>query len=268
MDSSTLLSIKNFSEFTGIKQSTLRYYDEIGLLSPVARGENNYRYYTPDQIIVLNFIKVLINLNVPLSTIKDLLINRTPESILELLGQQEIKLDAQLHALQTAYSVVHTFRENIQAGLLADISKFSVRVLEETSVIIGDTNTFDETGIFYKPFIEFCNKAEEKRINLDYPIGGYHESFDAFYKTPGQPDRWFSLDPRGNYKRQAGLHLVGYTQGYYGVFGDLPQKMVDYAQAHDLMIHGPVFVIYLLDEVSMIDPSKYLAQITVGVKKK
>ena len=268
MDSSTLLSIKNFSDFTGIKQSTLRYYDEIGLLQPVARGENNYRYYAPVQIIILNFIRVLINLNVPLSTVKELMKDRNPESILDLLARQEIKLDAQLRALQTSYSIVHTLRDNIQNGLFAKKDVISVREMEETYVILGDPAVFEENGSFYKPFITFCNQAEEKRINLDYPVGGYHENMDNYLKAPGQPDRFFSQDPHGNTLRKAGKYMVGYTQGYYGVFGDFALKLTDYAKAHDLVFDGPVYVIYLLDEICTTDPDQYLVQVSVGVKKK
>jgi len=41
MDERTLLSIRDFSDFTGGNQSILRYYDEIDFLPPASRGENN-----------------------------------------------------------------------------------------------------------------------------------------------------------------------------------------------------------------------------------
>jgi len=65
------LTIKEFSELSGIDASTLRYWDEIGLFSPAHRNtENNYRYYAPTQIIAINFITVLSRLNIPLKTIR------------------------------------------------------------------------------------------------------------------------------------------------------------------------------------------------------
>ena len=48
MDKSTMLSIREFADFTGINESTLRYYHKIGLFSPSRRGENRYYlYYLP-----------------------------------------------------------------------------------------------------------------------------------------------------------------------------------------------------------------------------
>ena len=96
MDNLTPLSIKKFSKFTQVSQSALRYYDKMGLLCPVKRGKNNYRYYEPFQIITLNFINVLVMLGVPLLKIKDLVKKRTPENIVDLLSKQEIELNRTL----------------------------------------------------------------------------------------------------------------------------------------------------------------------------
>jgi len=268
MDNTTLLSIKEFSKFTGVSQSTLRYYDEIGLISPISRGENNYRYYVPFQIILLNYINVLIDLGVPLSTIKDMNKCRTPDNVIDLLSRQEGKLDHQMHELRTAYSIIHIFRKNIQNGLTAAAGEVAVKEMGGTRYILGPKADFTNTKSFYKPFIDFCNSATEYRINLRYPIGGYHDSMANFLKAPGQPDRFFSLDPLGNCAGKEGKYLVGYRRGYYGEFGDVPQKMAAYAEEHNLAFSGPVFVLYLLDEISMIEPEEYLSRITVGVTKR
>ena len=115
--------------------------------------------------------------------------------------------------------------------------------------------------------MNFCNSADDYRINLRYPIGGYHYDIDSFLNAPGQPDKFFSLDPLGNCTRRAGKYLVGYTKGYYGEFGDLPQKMASYAQEHNLVCSGPVYTVYLLDEVSVTKPDEYLARLSVSVSE-
>ena len=193
MKESTLFSIKEFAEFTGTNQSTLRYYDEIGILPPASRGENNYRYYMPFQIVKLNYINVLVDLGVPLSVIKDMNETRTPETVVDLLGRQEIKLDQQLHELQTAYSIIHTYRQNIAKGLAAKSGSVSVEELEECQYILGrvtDTK-FKKDETFYEEFIRFCKSADRYRINLRYPVGGYHENMEVFLESPNRPDKFF-----------------------------------------------------------------------------
>ena len=140
MNDSTLLSIKEFSNFTGVTQSTLRYYDEIGLLPPAERGENNYRYYIPFQIITLNFISVLVDLGIPLANINEMVKNRTPESMIELLSQQETILDRRLYELRSAYSVIHTFRRNIQNGLMGHAGEVRIETLDEINYVLGPVN--------------------------------------------------------------------------------------------------------------------------------
>ena len=265
MGGAAMLSIKEFAEFTGLHESTLRYYDKIGLLSPELRGENRYRYYSPMQTITIDFIKVLIKVGVPLSTIKEMNKNRTPQSVLTLLMRQENKLDAQLHELQTAYAIIHTYRNTIQAGMNAPEHEIAARTLDESHLTLGPLNDFGGADSFYKPFMRFCNTAQEHKINLHFPIGGYYEDIQVFLDTPSQPTRFFSLDPRGHDTRNAGQYLIAHNRGYYGEFGDLPQKLLTHAQTHALSFRGPLYIIYLLDEISMADHTRFLSQIMVGV---
>jgi len=262
-----MLSIKDFADFTGINESTLRYYDKIGLLSPSRRGENRYRYYLPHQILAVNFIKILIQLGVPLSVIKTMNKQRTPQDMLVLLAQQEAKLDRRLLDLQSSYSIIHTYRDSIQTGIFARERELGVQELDEARIILGAPTEF-KGGAFYEPFMDFCNTAHEHNINLNYPVGGYYENMKAFVDAPGQPTRFFSLDPHGKHRRREGRYLVAYQRGYYGEFGDMPQKMLSYAQANALVFHGPLFIVYVLDEISIADRNQYLSQIAVGVTKK
>ena len=267
MTPTTMLSIKDFADFTGINESTLRYYDKIGLLSPSRRGENRYRYYLPYQIIAVNFIKILIQLGVPLSVIKTLNKRRTPQDLLCLLAQQEAKLDRRLLDLQASYTIIHTYRDTIQAGIFAHEHEICVQELDEAHLTLGPPTDFQGEE-FYKPFMNFCNAAHEYNINLNYPVGGYYENMQAFVDAPSQPTNFFSLDPHGTHKRREGRHLVAYQRGYYGELGDIPQKMLAHAQANALAFHGPLFVVYVLDEVSIADRNQYLSQIVVGVANK
>ena len=265
MNKSTLLSIREFANFTGTNQSTLRYYDEIGLLPPAERGDNNYRYYTPFQLIKLNYINVLIDLGVPLSIIRDMDCDRTPESVIDLLDRQEMKLDHRLYELRQAYSIIHTYRENIQGGLSVQDGLIRTETMNEARYVLGQQNDFRNQETFYGEFIRFCRASDENRINLRYPVGGYYENIKSYLHTPSQPDRFFSLDPMGNKTLPEGLYLVGYCRGYYGDFGDLPEKMESYARENNLTFKGPVHVIYLLDEISISKPDQYLSRTSVAV---
>jgi len=286
-----LLSVKEFSQFSGIEQTTLRYWDDIGLFPPAVRDpHNNYRYYSPEQIVSVNFISVLSDLNIPLKTIGEVEADRTPEKIAQLIEKKEKQLDMEMRRLRENYSIIHARREFINFGIKVlegfnvadgkrlsdkdsapdaeriDVTRLAVMEQEEANYILGPRNIFAKDAEFYEPFLNFCNHADELRINLNFPIGGLHEGIDSFVAAPGNPDYFFSWDPTGNRSRPAGNYLVGFAKGYYGQFSDLPTRLQTYAKDHNLQCIGPVYTMYLHDEICMKDPSQYLSQVSVEVK--
>jgi len=61
--SGALLCMKDFSIMADVDQTTLRYWVKIGLFCPVQRDrQSRHRYYSSQQIIFVNFIKVLTSL--------------------------------------------------------------------------------------------------------------------------------------------------------------------------------------------------------------
>ena len=262
-----LLSIKEFSQMSSLEQSTLRYWDNIGLFSPAVRGKNNsYRYYSPDQLPLVNFIKVLSSLGVPLKTIREIKENRSPEAILDLMEQKELALDTELTRLQEAYSTIHTLRGIIRQGVeVPDADSIGVQTLEALPLVLGPANEPRAGFDFHGAFVRYCNYAKENRINLNTPIGGYFTSMERFAQEPGVPVRFYSVDPQGHGNRPAGTYLVCYTRGGYEQMDETVQRMEDYAVQHGLTFSGPVYVLHLLNEISAKDPSDYLAQVCAAV---
>ena len=290
MDMKDMLTIKEFSKLSGIEQTTLRYWDDIGLFSPAKRNpENNYRYYSPEQIISVNFITVLSDLNIPLKTISELEKTRTPDTIISLIEQQELKLDMEMKKIREQYSIMHTRLELINYGrrlingfylvdgvrapageqsdksVWVDTNEISVLRREAKNIILGPRNNWKPGEPFYEYFMNFCNSATDLRLNLSLPIGAMHDSMESFLAAPGEPDYFFSVDPTGNRVREAGKYLVGFSQGNYGDFGDLAERLSAYAKENKLKPRGPVYTMYLFDEVSTKESNQYLAQICVAV---
>ncbi|MDR1410172.1 MAG: MerR family transcriptional regulator [Oscillospiraceae bacterium] len=268
MDPTELLSIHDFAEYTGMKQSILRHYDDIDLFSPIFRAENGYRYYAPTQIITLNMVSVLCDLRTVLREISELQRDRNPEAILEHLENQEEKFDLEMRRLQESYAISHMYRRLIRTGLSADEKAITECDMPEIPIYVGSETKFEKTTLFYKDFITFCQEARKKNINLSYPIGGGYHNMDLFFQAPAQPQFFFSMDPHGCRQKEAGHYLIGYTRGYYGEMGDLPDRLAAYAKEHNLIFNGPAYILYVLDEVSIKDPDQYLGQISVQVKKK
>ena len=75
-----MLSIGALSKRTGVKVPTIRYYEEIGLLSPPERSAGNQRRYEPSALERLAFIRHARDLGFSLDAIRALLqLSERPE---------------------------------------------------------------------------------------------------------------------------------------------------------------------------------------------
>ena len=263
------LSIHEFSKTSGVESSTLRYWDEIGIFSPLMRNpENNYRHYSPTQLLALNFVTTLSELEIPLKTIAELRTERDPESFLDLLERQEKQMDMEMRRLRTRYSIIHARRELINMGMKVEVDKISVMHFEDRAMFLWPRNEYSEGDTFIAPLASFVSKTTEHHINLSFPVAGYHDDMESFTKGPGRPDHFLSIDPIGTYTRKGGDYIVGFARGDYGEIGDLPERMAAYAKQNSLNTTGPVYTFYLFEEICTADPTQYLAKCSVAISKK
>ena len=90
MDRKNLFPIGEVSKLFHISVSSLRHYEHIGLLTPeYISSDSGYRYYGTEQFEVLNTIRYLRALDMPLAEIEDFLKNKDISRIEEKLLQQK-----------------------------------------------------------------------------------------------------------------------------------------------------------------------------------
>lgn len=51
------MNIGQAADQSGVSAKMIRYYEQIGLISPPSRTDSNYRVYGPEEVHVLRFIK-------------------------------------------------------------------------------------------------------------------------------------------------------------------------------------------------------------------
>ena len=65
-------TISEFAKLRNININSLRYYEKIGVLIPAYTDpETGYRYYTPDQLYILDAILLCISLDIPLKQLSE-----------------------------------------------------------------------------------------------------------------------------------------------------------------------------------------------------
>lgn len=90
MEKNNLFSIGEVAKLFHLSVSSLRHYEDMGLIEPeYVDSESGYRYYSVRQFEVLNSIRYLRALDMPLAEIADFLGNRDVERIEEKLLTQK-----------------------------------------------------------------------------------------------------------------------------------------------------------------------------------
>jgi len=79
-------SINKLARLAGISTRTLRYYDEIGLLSPNRISSNGYRVYGKKEVDLLQQILFYRELSVPLDEIKNIITSKDYNALTALEG--------------------------------------------------------------------------------------------------------------------------------------------------------------------------------------
>jgi DNA-binding transcriptional MerR regulator len=241
----------------------------MGLLSPVERGENNYRYYAPHQVTTTNLISTLQALEVPLKKITGLIQNRTPEKIISVFSEQRDRIDQSIDKLLKAQKLLMTLESTIKDGLSVDEEKIEVSWEEEESILIGpqidysDGTTIEEACLnFYRHW-----NALDSDLDLNYPVWAIFSEERIKRGDWLGPDKFYFKMPDAPDKKPAGLYATGYARSYYGHSDMLYKKLVAYIIENGLEICGPTYEMYPLNEISISDPQNYLMRVSISVNK-
>ncbi|MCD6424611.1 MAG: MerR family transcriptional regulator [Anaerolineales bacterium] len=84
-----MYTIKELANLAGVTTRTLRYYDQMGILTPAELGSNNYRYYDHDNLLRLQQILFYRELDVPLKEIQFILSRPVFQLLPALKNHQE-----------------------------------------------------------------------------------------------------------------------------------------------------------------------------------
>lgn len=109
------LKIGELAKQTGLAVGTLRYYSDLGLLVPVLRGDNNYRYYSENAAQQVQFIKKAQALGFTLEEIKQILDVRdrgeVPCSLVKRLLNDKIEqLEVQIQQMSLFKAELEQYR--------------------------------------------------------------------------------------------------------------------------------------------------------------
>lgn len=73
LQTEVLLRVSAVAKQAEVPARTVRFYADIGLLRPIARGENGYRFFGEDAVERVHLLRRAVNLGLALKDIKDVM---------------------------------------------------------------------------------------------------------------------------------------------------------------------------------------------------
>jgi DNA-binding transcriptional MerR regulator len=111
-----MFQIGELSALTGVSNKTIRYYEDIGLLPPAKRAENDYRIYDDEDVERLGFIRRARSLDFALEDIDEILAFRDRDEppckyVMDLMRSQIDEVSARIRDLEKLRTELTTLHE-------------------------------------------------------------------------------------------------------------------------------------------------------------
>lgn len=273
MKKQKLFTIGDVAGLFHLSVSSLRHYEAIGLLKPeYIDPDSGYRYYGARQFEVLNSIRYLRTLDMPLTEIADFLGNRDVERIEEKLlsqkqtviaGQESLrrierKIDNRLRMLADAkssvFDTVSLIRKPACRMVWIDDS-LKIRGFPDMEEPIRALDRDQTEAVIFLGKVGVGISAENLKKGL---FGNY----DGIFLLPDEEDQI-----EGSAILLPETFCV--TIRFHGSHAEAPaqyRKLLDYISERGLEIDGFSREITMIDFCITNDPEKFVTEISIPVK--
>ena len=191
---SKLIKIRDISIKYDISARTLRYYEDMGLVTSTRSNDYAYRLYDEAAIKRLEQILILRKLSISIKDIQRIFNTSGSEVVLDVLGKKVGDIDEEVALLHELKEVVLEFIRQIE---LADFSKGSdVKMLYEKAKEIENqliNVTYSGNSSNVNRLLDVAEKmkrAPEVRIIRINPFRAFSSGLDTMDKVMGCFQKW------------------------------------------------------------------------------
>ena len=190
---SQYMSIGKISKLKNVSIKSLRYYDQIGILKPAfVNTETNYRYYTEEQLYLLDAITVCIKLGIPLKDLNNYVENDSI-NLQKLLYDGKILAEQKILEIHNCLGTLQETLQNMSCSVtgMAKIPKsksgillpdgFYHNAIDERYLLIVPLDEMDTPKYYGQHILKLFVTAQQHGIMASYPSGVLHEYIDGSY---------------------------------------------------------------------------------------
>lgn len=273
MDMPKLFQIGDVAKLFHLSVSSLRHYEEMGLLSPESIDpETGYRYYSTRQFEVLNTIRYLRALDMPLSEIADFLQNREVDKIEEKLRQQKETVIKKQQELKLIERKINNRLRQLHDAQTSELNAIKL-VQSPPCRIVWMQDSLEIKGFLdMEAPIRRLEQAQAEAVVFLGKVGLDISAKNLQAGRFGQYDGIFLvLDDEDNFDGEITLlpETICVSVHFRGSHTEAPEqyrRLMDYICEHKLKVAGFSREITMIDYGITNDTGKFVTEISIPVK--
>lgn len=191
---SQYMSIGKVSKQKNVSIKSLRYYDQIGILKPAfVNTETNYRYYTQEQLYLLDAITVCIKLGIPLKDLNHY-VDHGSINLQKLLYDGKILAEQKILDIHNCLGTLQETLQNMGSSItgMAKIPEsksgillpdgFYQRSVAKRTLLTVPLEEMDTPKYYGQHILRLFVTAQQRGLTASYPSGVLHEYNDGNYQ--------------------------------------------------------------------------------------
>ena len=274
MNEADLFQIGEVAKLFHVSVGTLRHYEQAGLLKPeYIAPDSGYRYYSTRQFEVLNTIRYLRALDMPLSQIGDFLKNKDTQVIQEKLLQQKETVVRKRRELELIERKIDNRLNQLQSASTADLDTIRLEIMPECRIVWMRDSLKPHSYIDLEQSIRKLEAGQKTPMVFLGKVGlgitpenlaaGRFERYDMIFLILDEED-----DYEGNVEVfPAGQCVSIQFCGSHKEATAYYELLLSYIRKHGLRINGFSREITLIDNGITDDTSKFVTEIRIPVTK-
>ncbi|WP_379138783.1 MerR family transcriptional regulator [Paenibacillus sp. sgz500958] len=189
-----LIKIRDVSSKYDISARTLRYYEDMGLITSTRSNDYAYRLYDEIAVKRLEQILILRKLNISIKDIQRIFKTSGSEAVLEVLGQKVDDIDGEVALLHELKEIVLDFIRQIEQanfGNDSDVKKLYEKAKEiegQLANVSYSGNPSNSNRLF--DVTEKLKRAPEVRVIQINPFKAFSSGLDTIDNVMGTFQQW------------------------------------------------------------------------------
>lgn len=257
--------IGDFSKISRMSIKTLRYYHEIGLLSPTRiDSQSGYRYYDESCLERARVIEVLKALKFSLNDIRDIVQSYDDDSdVVHIMKNKLEEVNVKIAEYREIQAKLNAFIKNEESGNMPNNREIVVKNVTDIFIAsIRFKGTYSDVGLHIGKLFKYCGRfAAGKPFSLYYDREYKEDDADIEICLP--ISREINKDEVKSRVLKGGQVISVIHQGPYETIGQSYKVVLDYVNKNGIKTSLPSREIYLKGPGMIFkgNPLKYLTEI-------